>query len=57
MNKEVSEKSSIRDLIAQAKNTRYFVYEIAAAYLGVPAEQVLLTVKEPENSDKSENCT
>lgn len=44
-NQEVSmdKKGTIEELIQQATNTRHLVYEVAAAYVGVPPEEVIIS--------------
>ncbi len=41
----MNEKSTIKELLAQLANNEHWVKRIAAAYLGVRPEQVVITVK------------
>lgn len=38
----MDEKGTVKELIDQAKNARRLVYEVAAAYIGVPPEEVII---------------
>lgn len=38
----MNEQGTIKELIDQATNTRHLVYEVVAAYVGVPPEEVVI---------------
>lgn len=42
----MNEKSTLQELLNQLTNNEHWVKRIAAAYLGVRPEQVVITVKE-----------
>lgn len=42
----MNEKSTIKELLMQLANNEHWVKVIAAAYLGVKPERVVITVKE-----------
>ena len=42
----MNERNSIQELLNQLTNNEHWVKRIAAAYLGVSPEQVVITVKE-----------
>ncbi len=42
----MNEKDSIRELLNQLRNSEYWVKRIAAEYLGVEPEQVIIKIKE-----------
>lgn len=42
----MNEKSTIRELLNQLTNSEHWVKQIAAAYLGVRPDQVVIMVKE-----------
>lgn len=42
----MNEKSSIRELLNQLKNSEYWVKKIAAEYLGVESERIEIKIKE-----------
>lgn len=41
----MNEKNTLQELLNQLTNNEHWVKRIAAAYLGVRAEQVVITVK------------
>lgn len=42
----MDKQATIKELIDQAKNARRLVYEVAAAYIGVPPEKVAISAIE-----------
>ncbi len=42
----MNEKNTIQDLMHQARNSAFWVKTIAAAYLGVSPDDVVITTKE-----------
>ena len=41
----MNEKNTIKELLDQVRNSNWWVKEIAAAYLGVDPEDVIISVK------------
>lgn len=41
----MNKQATIEELIQQATNTRNLVHEVAAAYIGVPPEEVIISPK------------
>lgn len=43
---KINENTSLKEVLDQLRNSEYWVRQIAAAYLGVEPEEVIITTKE-----------